>query len=60
MACSADKLTVRNILANDNYKIDIAVDIKVANCKGTLQICADEVVTQRIANPRNEITQDGI
>lgn len=50
------QLVVGNILVNEDYKIDIAVDIEVANRERALQICADEIITKNIANPSNEIT----
>ena len=49
-----------NILTDDDQEIDIAVDVEIANCERTLQICADEIITHNITDPRDEVTQDDI
>jgi len=45
-----------NILLQEDQKIDIAVDVEIANCERTLQIRADEIIAQHIADPRDEVT----
>src|ERR1700729_3657723 len=54
------QLAARNVLLNEDQKIDIAVDVEIANCERTLQICADEIIAQHIADPHDEVTQDDI
>jgi hypothetical protein len=38
------KLVVGNILVEEDQKIDIAVDVEIANCERTLQIRPDEII----------------
>jgi len=51
-------LSRRQLIAHRDDEVDIAVAIEVANCKGALQVCTDEGLSERDANARDQVPQD--